>query len=71
MVANLSYPAVTSIVSNAVAADSVGEALGAMNGIKALTEGIGPLIFGGLMTLSEKSTLPVSLLCIPVSYLSS
>ena len=61
MVANLSYPAVTSMVSNAVAKDGIGEALGAMNGIKALTEGIGPLVFGGLMTLSEKSSVPVSI----------
>ena len=60
MVANLTYPALTSMVSNAVSREGVGEALGAMNGIKALTEGIGPLIFGGLMTLSEKSSLPVS-----------
>jgi len=61
MVANLSYPSVTSMVSNAVHPDTVGEALGAMNGIKALTEGIGPLVFGALMTVSEKSNLPVSI----------
>lgn len=31
----------------------VGEVLGAIHGIKALTEGIGPLLFGLLMSLSE------------------
>lgn len=60
MVSNLSYPSVTSLVSNAVSPDGVGEALGAINGIKALTEGIGPLVFGALMTMSEKSSIPVS-----------
>ena len=32
--------------------------LGAINGIKALTEGVGPLVFGSLMTVSERSALP-------------
>jgi hypothetical protein len=36
----------------------VGEALGAINGTKALTEGVGPLLFGSLMILSERSELP-------------
>jgi hypothetical protein len=58
MIANLVYPSLTSLVSSAVAPDMVGEALGAVNGIKALTEGVGPLIFGTLMTFSEKSVLP-------------
>lgn len=58
MIANLVYPSLTSLVSSAVAPDMVGEALGAINGIKALTEGVGPLIFGTLMTFSEKSVLP-------------
>ncbi|GFH60544.1 hypothetical protein CTEN210_17020 [Chaetoceros tenuissimus] len=58
MIANLVYPSLTSLVSSAVAPDMVGEALGAINGIKALTEGVGPLIFGTLMTFSEKSMLP-------------
>eukprot|EP00591_Stephanopyxis_turris_P018639 CAMPEP_0195536126 /NCGR_PEP_ID=MMETSP0794_2-20130614/45497_1 /TAXON_ID=515487 /ORGANISM="Stephanopyxis turris, Strain CCMP 815" /LENGTH=756 /DNA_ID=CAMNT_0040669443 /DNA_START=126 /DNA_END=2396 /DNA_ORIENTATION=- len=58
MLSNLVYPSLTSLVSNVVAADAVGEALGAVNGVKALTEGIGPLFFGGLMTISEKSVLP-------------
>lgn len=55
---NLVYPSLSSLVSSSVAPESVGEALGAINGIKALTEGVGPLFFGTLMTLSEKSMLP-------------
>jgi hypothetical protein len=45
-------------VSGAVEPESVGEALGAVNGIKALTEGIGPLFFGAMMTVSEHSAFP-------------
>lgn len=55
---NLVYPSLTSLVSSAVSQDMVGEALGAVNGVKALTEGIGPLLFGTLMTFSEKTPLP-------------
>ena len=55
---NLVYPSLSSLVSGSVEPDAVGEALGAVNGIKALTEGIGPLVFGSLMTLSEHSALP-------------
>jgi DHA1 family tetracycline resistance protein-like MFS transporter len=55
---NLVYPSLSSLVSGSVEPDAVGEALGAINGIKALTEGIGPLVFGSLMTLSETSPLP-------------
>ena len=55
---NLVYPSLSSLVSGSVEPDAVGEALGAVNGIKALTEGIGPLLFGSLMTLSEHSPLP-------------
>jgi MFS family permease len=55
---NLVYPSLTSLVSGSVEPDAVGEALGAVNGIKALTEGIGPLLFGSLMTLSEHSRIP-------------
>jgi MFS family permease len=58
LLGNLVYPSLTSLVSGSVEPDAVGEALGAINGIKALTEGIGPLFFGSLMTISEKSSLP-------------
>jgi len=58
MLGHLVYPSLTSLVSSSVEPNMVGEALGAINGIKALTEGIGPLAFGSLMTLSEKSSLP-------------
>jgi hypothetical protein len=36
----------------------VGRALGAVNGVKSLTEGVGPLLFGTLLTMSEKDALP-------------
>lgn len=58
MGSNLVYPSLTSLVSTAVAPETVGEALGAINGVKALTEGVGPLVFGTLMTFSENSILP-------------
>lgn len=58
LLGNLVYPSLSSLVSGSVEPESVGEALGAVNGIKALTEGIGPLVFGSLMTLSETSALP-------------
>ena len=61
MIANLVYPSLSSLVSSAMAPDMVGEALGAINGIKVLTEGVGPvgpLVFGMLMTISERSLLP-------------
>jgi DHA1 family tetracycline resistance protein-like MFS transporter len=58
LLGNLVYPSLSSLVSGSVEPDAVGEALGAVNGIKALTEGIGPLVFGTLMTLSEHSILP-------------
>lgn len=58
LLANLVYPSLSSLVSGNVEPAAVGEALGAVNGIKALTEGLGPLIFGSLMTLSSDSFLP-------------
>jgi MFS transporter, DHA1 family, tetracycline resistance protein len=58
MVGNLVYPSLSSLVSGSVEPDAVGEALGAVNGIKALTEGIGPLVFGSLLTLSQDSAVP-------------
>ena len=58
LLGNLVYPSLTSLVSASVEPKVLGEALGAVNGIKALTEGIGPLVFGSLMTLSEESSLP-------------
>ena len=58
LLGNLVYPALSSLVSSVVEPEAIGEALGAVNGIKALTEGIGPLVFGTLMTLSEGSALP-------------
>ena len=60
MLGNLVYPSLSSLVSGIVEPEIVGEALGAINGIKALTEGIGPLIFGSLMTVSEHTAFPGS-----------
>lgn len=60
MLGNLVYPSLSSLVSETVPPESVGEALGAINGIKALTEGVGPLFFGALMTVSEHTHFPGS-----------
>lgn len=46
-------------MSKAVDKEEQGEALGALNGLKALTEGIGPLVFGVLMHSCEDSVMPV------------
>lgn len=58
LLGNLVYPSLSSLVSTTVEPHRVGEALGAVNGVKALTEGIGPLFFGALMTVSESSEFP-------------
>ena len=58
MAGNLVYPSVSSLVSSTVKPEQVGRALGAINGVKALTEGIGPLLFGTLLTMSEKDSFP-------------
>lgn len=58
MLANLVYPSLSSLVSKVVDEHEQGEALGALNGIKALTEGFCPLVFGSLMYLFEKSPWP-------------
>ena len=53
MISNLVYPSISSLVSKVVVNNKQGEAQGALNGIKALTEGFGPLVFGGLMAVFE------------------
>lgn len=58
MAGNLVYPSVSSLVSSTVRPDMVGRALGAINGVKSVTEGIGPLLFGSLLTMSENDRLP-------------
>lgn len=58
MAGNLVYPSVSSLVSSSVRPDMVGRALGAINGVKSVTEGIGPLLFGSLLTMSENDRLP-------------
>lgn len=57
LLSNLVYPSVSSLVSKSVPESAQGEVQGALNGIKALTEGIGPLAFGGLMGLYEDSEI--------------
>ena len=58
MLSNLVYPSVSSLVSRGVQQGDQGEALGALNGIKAVTEGVGPLAFGTLMALFETTSTP-------------
>lgn len=58
MISNLVYPSISSLVSKLVEERTQGEALGALNGIKAMTEGFGPLLFGGLMALYEHFAIP-------------
>lgn len=58
MLSNLVYPSISSLVSRIVEEDMQGEALGALNGIKALTEGFGPLFFGFLMGIFESTPNP-------------
>ena len=57
MFANLVYPSVSSLVSRIVSERGQGEALGALNGIKAITEGFGAS-FGFLMSVYETSPIP-------------
>jgi len=54
----LVYPSISSLVSSTVRPEMVGRALGAVNGVKSLTEGVGPLVFGTLLTMSEKDKFP-------------
>jgi MFS transporter, DHA1 family, tetracycline resistance protein len=58
MLANLVYPSISSLVSKVCEEGMQGEALGALNGIKALTEGFGPLLFGLFMSLYRKHPIP-------------
>ena len=58
LVSNLVYPALSALVARRAEATEVGEALGALNGVKALTEGVGPLGFGLVMVEFERTALP-------------
>lgn len=58
LLSNLVYPAVSSLVSRNVPPATQGEALGAINGVKALTEGAGPLAFASLMSSFENTRFP-------------
>ena len=56
--ANLVYPSISSLVSRSVPPSRQGEAIGAMNGLRALTEGFGPLLFGTLMYTMQDTNFP-------------
>jgi len=58
LVSNLVYPALSALVARRTRQDDVGEALGAMNGVKALTEGLGPLAFSLIIVEFERTALP-------------
>jgi hypothetical protein len=58
VLSNLVYPSLSSLVSGSVPAAAQGEAQGAINGVRALTEGFGPLLFGALMHVAEGSPVP-------------
>merc|ERR1719198_1813769 len=55
---NLVYPSISSLVSRSVPTEMQGEAQGAVNGVKAVTEGIGPLAFSFLLAYFENTSLP-------------
>ena len=55
---NLVYPSLSSLVSWSVPPEQQGEAQGAINGIRALTEGLGPLCFSVLMNMFEDTVVP-------------
>ena len=58
MFSSLVYPTICSLLANNVDPLLQGESLGVLNGIKALTEGLGPLIFGSLMGAFASSPTP-------------
>jgi DHA1 family tetracycline resistance protein-like MFS transporter len=58
MLSSLVYPTICSLLANNIEGELQGESLGVLNGIKALTEGFGPLLFGSLMSLFEHSPTP-------------
>lgn len=58
LLSNLVYPAISSLISRSVASSKQGEVLGAINGVRALTEGFGPLLFSCLFWYTEDTFLP-------------
>ena len=58
LLSNLVYPAISSLISRSVATSKQGEVLGAINGVRALTEGFGPLLFSCLFWYTEDTFLP-------------
>ena len=58
LLSNLVYPSLSSLVSRSTTAEQQGQAQGSINGVKALTEGFGPLLFGLLMNVFENTAVP-------------
>lgn len=58
LLSNLVYPSISSLISRSVATSKQGEVLGAINGVRALTEGFGPLLFSFLFWQTENTFLP-------------
>ncbi|CAN0594336.1 unnamed protein product, partial [Laminaria digitata] len=58
LLSNLVYPSISSLISRSVATSKQGEVLGAINGVRALTEGFGPLTFSCLFWYTEDTILP-------------
>lgn len=58
LLSNLVYPSISSLISRSVATSKQGEVLGAINGVRALTEGFGPLLFSCLFWYTEDTFLP-------------
>lgn len=53
MFSNIVYPSISSLITKLVEPEDQGAALGSLNGLKSLTEGVGPLFFGILMARYE------------------
>lgn len=58
LLSNLVYPSISSLISRSVVTSKQGEVLGAINGVRALTEGFGPLLFSFLFWQTENTFLP-------------
>ena len=58
LLAFLVFPAIAGLVSNSVADAEQGEAQGAINGVKALCDGLSPLLYGPLFALFKTTPLP-------------
>jgi len=60
MFSNIVYPSISSLITKLVEPEDQGAALGSLNGLKSLTEGVGPLLFGVLMARYEVFLVPTN-----------